>query len=309
MPDNGTCQLPIDELFVIFEAVFYSLFTLFGIIFNTVALWVFCFRFCKWTETRVYMISLALADYTLVLTLPFIMYFHKMERPADTFCIVILIIHCINMPMSISTITLIAVDRYVAIKHPLKAKVIRSPRKAAIISLFFWICCFIYGITLLFHSNEKGICFIQFSDEDSLHHIPIRFAIFICIPLVILLFCSTQVIRCLKKKQNASLHEERLTQKAIFVISVNLGTFIICFLPFHISLLLQYIMNTTDCKVRRIISNTTHATSLMANLNCCLDAICYYLVAKEFQEAASLLPVFKPMQSKSNLTEDLQLSS
>ncbi|XP_003218387.2 G-protein coupled receptor 35-like [Anolis carolinensis] len=303
MSDDGKCKLPIDGLLMTFEVIFYSLFTFFGIIFNTIALWVFCFRFRKWTEPRIYMISLALADYTLVLTLPFIMYFHKTNWPTDSFCLVILIIHCINMPMSISTITLIALDRYVAIKHPLKAKVIRSPRKAAIISLFFWICCFIYGITLLSLSGGNEICFFQFSDGQSLHHIPIKFTIFFCIPLVILLFCSTQVIRCLKKKQNASLHEEKLTQKAILVISVNLGTFIICFLPFNISLLLQYIMNAADCEVRRIFSNTTHATSFMANLNCCLDAICYYLVAKEFQEAASLLPALKSMQSKSNLTE------
>ncbi|XP_044288670.1 G-protein coupled receptor 35-like [Varanus komodoensis] len=93
------------------------------------------------------------------------------------------------MPMSISNIALIALDRYIAIKHPLKARVIRSPEKAAII---------------------------------------------------------------------------RLAQYA-------LGRF------------------GTDCKMHQTIVKATQETLFLTNLNCCLDAICHYLVAKEFQEAASAL--------------------
>ncbi|XP_062987582.1 G-protein coupled receptor 35-like [Elgaria multicarinata webbii] len=307
--ENCSSNIMIDKNIVTSEIILYSLVTFFGIIFNTVALWVFCFRLHKWTETRVYMINLAIADYTLVLTLPFITYFHYHRWTPDELCTVVFAVHSMNTPMSISNITLIALDRYIAIKHPLKAKVIRSPQKAAITCLFFWLCCLLYMITLVVSfekekataKEKERLCFYKTSVNYSIH-IPIKFIIFFLLPLVILLFCSIQIILCLKKKPNTSLQEKKLTQKAIRVVSVNMGTFILCFLPFHISLLAQYALDSseTDCNLRQTIIKTTHATSFMMNLNCCLDAICYYLVAKEFQEAASVLPPFKSMQSRSN---------
>lgn len=289
------------------ELISSSLITFFGIILNTIALWVFCFKLGRLTETRIYMISLAVADLMLALTLPFKMYFHTYKWPVDLFCRVIFFLYCMNMPMSINTITLIAVDRYIAIKHPLKAKVIRSPRNAVIACLGFWLCCFLLTVSqFLLTGERKGSCFYDTS-ANRFPHIPIKFTIFFSIPLVILLFCSIQIIQRLRKKQNTNQHEERLTRKAIHLVSVNLVIFIICFLPFYLSLLAKYLVATHECELQSIISKTLHATSIMANLNCCLDAVCYYLVAKEFQEAAAHLPPFKSMQSKPNLTEDSQL--
>ncbi|XP_033004006.1 G-protein coupled receptor 35-like [Lacerta agilis] len=302
---NGTIETGI----VTFEIILYSLITFFGIVFNTVALWVFCFKLGKWTETRVYMINLALADYTLVLILPFIMYFHYHKWPVDDFCRVIFGISSMNMPMSMGIIMLIAVDRYIAIKHPLKAKVIRSPWKAALSCLFLWLCCLLYTILFSLSLRKEIFCFHRLSNKA---HTLVRLIIFFFIPLVILLFCSIQVIRCLRKKHNASPHEEKLTQKAIWVVSVNLATFIICFLPFHLSLLFSYVakaLEGADCEVSQAIANAIHATALITKLNCCLDAMCYYMVAKEFQEVAALLPPFNTMRSRSNLTQDSQLQS
>ncbi|KAJ7324919.1 hypothetical protein JRQ81_017939 [Phrynocephalus forsythii] len=306
---NMTCNgsIKIDRDILIFELISSSLVSFFGIILNTTALWVFCFKLGKLTETRIYMISLAVADLMLALTLPFKMYFHSYNWPVDLFCRIIFSLYCMNMPMSINTITLIALDRYIAIKYPLKAKVIRSPRNAVIVCLIFWLCCFLFTMLQLYGTEGKeGICFYEISTK---HYpvIPIKFTIFFFIPLVILLLCSTQVIRRLKKKQNTTLQEEKLTQKAICLVSMNLVIFIICFLPFHLSLLSKYLVDAAECERRSTINKTLHATSVMANLNCCLDAICYYLVAKEFQQAAGHLPPFKLMQSKSNLTEDSQL--
>ncbi|XP_060130191.1 G-protein coupled receptor 35-like [Zootoca vivipara] len=302
-------EIKMDKNVVTFEYILYSPVTLFGVIFNTVALWVFCLKLGKWTETRVYMISLVLADYTLLLTLPFIMFFHYHEWPIDAFCFAVFGISCMNMPMSMGVITLIALDRYIAIKHPLKAKVIRSPRKAALFCLFVGLCCLVYMITRIqsFKIKEGNVCFYSHSDPNVPHAL-IKPIVFFFMPLLILLYCSIQVIRCLRKKRNASPHEEKLTQKTIWVVSVNLVTFIICFLPFHVSFLLSYVMKAvrgTECELQ----NVMHTTSCIANLNCCLDAVCYYMVTKEFQEAATLLPPFNIMQSRCKLTQDLQLQS
>lgn len=302
---NCSNNTEIDQNIIIAELVLYIPLFFLGAVLNTVALWVFCFKLSRWTEARFYMISLAMADYATVLTLPFIMTFHYQRWREDVFCRVIQAIYFINMPVSIYTITFIAVDRYIAIKHPLKAKVLRSPQKAAINCLFLWLCCLAWQIIInsLFPINEQRSCFYKDSDA----HFPsilIVTVVFCLIPMVILTFCSIQVIRCLKEKQNASLQEEKLTRKAICIVAVNMGTFIVCFLPFNICSLVALAMDISkgECWLHQALSKILQVTSCLQNLNCCLDAICYYFVATEFQEAIA----FKSMQFNSNISQDSQ---
>ncbi|KAJ7402225.1 hypothetical protein BTVI_88313 [Pitangus sulphuratus] len=97
-----------------------------GIPLNVIAFWVFCCKLKGWTETKVYMINLIVADSFLLFTLPFMAYLTKNKYPADRLCTAIYSIYFTNMPMSIFIITLIAIDRYIAIKFPLKAKMCRE---------------------------------------------------------------------------------------------------------------------------------------------------------------------------------------
>lgn len=53
----------------------------------------------------------------------------------------------INMVVSIYTILFISIDRYIAIKHPLKARTFRSPSKAALLCGLLWVSMII-GATL-----------------------------------------------------------------------------------------------------------------------------------------------------------------
>ncbi|XP_060098154.1 G-protein coupled receptor 35 [Heteronotia binoei] len=303
---NCSNDTEIDQNIITFELILYIPLFCLGAVLNTVALWVFYFKLSRWTETRFYMISLAMADYAVVFTLPFIMIFHHQEWHEDVFCRAIETIYFINMPVSIYTITFIAVDRYIAIKHPLKAKVLRSPQKAAISCLFLWLCSLAWMIMLssLFPIKKEMYCF-YINPDDNVLSILIVTVVALFIPMIILTFCSTQVIRCLKEKQNASLQEEKLTQKAICIVTVNMGIFIICFLPFNICSLVAFAMDMAkdECWLHQAWNKTLHVTRILQNLNCCLDAICYYFVAKEFQEVIS----FKSMQSNSNISQVSQL--
>ncbi|XP_077205094.1 G-protein coupled receptor 35-like [Paroedura picta] len=304
---NCSNNTEIDQNIITFELILYIPLFFLGAVFNTVALWVFYLKLRRWTETRFYMISLAMADYATVFTLPFIMMFHYQGRREDVFCRVIEAIYFLNMPVSLYTITFIAVDRYLAIKHPLKARALRSPQKAAISCLCLWLCslAWVTMFSSLIPTNEGRYCFYRNAPYDNFIYIPIISVVFLLIPMVILTFCSTQIIRCLKGKQNCSLQEEKLTQKAICIVAVNMGIFIVCFLPFNLCSLVSFAMDVTGDEywLRQALSKTIHVASCLQNMNCCLDAICYYFVAKEFQEAIS----FKSMQSNANISQDSQL--
>ncbi|NXS07275.1 GPR35 protein, partial [Neodrepanis coruscans] len=256
-----------------------------GIPLNMIALWVFCCRLRMWTETKVYMINLIIADSSLLFTLPFLIYLSKYNHPADQLCFAIRNIYFTNMPMSIFIITLIAIDRYIAIKFPLKAKILRSPLKSASICGLLWIMQIIYSnFRAKLHQKREKICFQKQSPEPSYSILfPDIFVYFILLGIVI--FCSVQVIKCLKKKMVTSSHETKLIQKAVHIVSVNLCVFVVCFSPFYIALLLEFAVNIAGASSLVLgVRTYIKISAVLANCNCCLDAFCYYCAAKEFPE-------------------------
>ncbi|NWQ97487.1 GPR35 protein, partial [Burhinus bistriatus] len=270
---------------VLFQLIVYIPMLSLGIPLTTIAFWVFCCKLKRWTETRVYMINLMVADSFLLFALPFLIYFTKYNHPTDKLCITIQNIYFTNMPMSILVITLIAIDRYIAIKFPLKAKILRSPLRSASICGFLWISLIIYSyLRRTFDERKERFCFHKESIEPNYSLLfSIIFGYFI--PLGIVIFCSVQVIKCLKKKMARSPHETRLTQKAIHIISVNLCVFILCFSPLYITLLLRFAVDVAGaCSLLLEVRASIRICACLANSNCCLDAFCYYFAAKEFQE-------------------------
>ncbi|NWV73396.1 GPR35 protein, partial [Dasyornis broadbenti] len=270
---------------VLLQLVVYIPVLALGIPLNSIAFWVFCCKIKRWTETKVYMINLIIADSFLLFTLPFLLYFTKYKYPVNQLCFAIQNIYFTNMPMSILIITLIAIDRYIAIKFPLKAKILRSPLKSASICGFLWITLIIYSnLYPTLHSNWEGCCFRRQSIQ------PKYFLLFSSItgyfiPLGIVIFCSVQVIRCLKQKMATSPHETKLFQKAVQIVSVNLCVFTVCFSPLHIVLLLRFAVELAGASsLASEITTYIKISACLANCNCCLDAFCYYFAAKEFPE-------------------------
>ncbi|NWR83826.1 GPR35 protein, partial [Furnarius figulus] len=273
-----------DDIALLQLIVYIPVLTL-GIPLNMIAFWVFCCKLKRWTETKVYMINLIIADSSLLFTLPFMIYFTKYNHPIDQMCIAIHNIYFTNMPMSILIITMIAIDRYIAIKFPLKARILRSPLKSASICGLLWITMIIYSIFFpKLHNRWERFCFQrQTLEPNYLSLFSVIFGYFV--PLGIVTFCSVQVIRCLKKKMATNPHETKLMQKAMHIISVNLCVFTVCFSPLHIAVLMRFAVDVAGAS--SLVPGVTiyiKISACLANCNCCLDAFCYYFAAKEFKE-------------------------
>ncbi|NXC44949.1 GPR35 protein, partial [Penelope pileata] len=136
----------------------YILIFFFGAIFNTLALWVFSCKIKKWTETRVYAINLVFADCFVICTLPFMAYLIWNKSDRDELCQFIEAMYSINMVVSIYVISFISIDRYMGIKHPLKARAFRSPLKAALLCGLLWLCVTI-GAAFSILQRDADSCF------------------------------------------------------------------------------------------------------------------------------------------------------
>ncbi|XP_048362867.1 G-protein coupled receptor 35-like [Sphaerodactylus townsendi] len=286
MNQENNCITSIDNI----QTFIYIPVFIIGIILNALALRVFCCKLNKWTETRIYMANLAIADCLILFTLPVKMI--SKSTQVNTQCLVLESAYFINRYMSIFLITIIAVDRYITIRYPFKAKQVRSPQKSAMICGILWIL--IISIVCLhkwFEKRDKpGCCFKKTSKKPFITVLASTIWGFL-IPLTILSFCSIQITKKLTKKKKSDPHEEKLMQKSINIISVNMAVFIICFLPINIANLIQLIADYSNATwiTAKNIETIVNVAGIIANTNCCLDAICYYFVNKEFQEAAKEL--------------------
>ncbi|XP_074010040.1 G-protein coupled receptor 35-like [Numenius arquata] len=304
---NCTEDKILQKGIVLFQLIVYIPTFFLGIPLTMTAFWIFCCKLKRWTETRVYMINLMVADSFLLFALPFVIYFTKYNHPTDNLCATIENIYFTNMPMSILIITLIAIDRYIAIKFPLKAKMLRSPLKSASTCVFLWIMLIIYVyLRRKFYPNKEEFCFQK--DSTQPNYLSLFFIIFwFFIPLGIVIFCSVQAITCLKKKMATSPYETKLMQKAIHIISVNLCVFIVCFSPFYIILLLRFAVDFAGaCSLLMKVRASIQICACLANFNCCLDAFCYYFAAKEFQEFPSVFPTCISMRFKMKQSQESQ---
>uniref|UniRef100_A0A4W5LS10 Opioid receptor delta 1 n=1 Tax=Hucho hucho TaxID=62062 RepID=A0A4W5LS10_9TELE len=126
------------------------------------------------TATNIYIFNLAMADALATSTLPFQSAKYLMNTwPFGEFlCKVILAIDYYNMFTSIFTLTMMSVDRYIAVCHPVRALDFRTPTKAKMINVCIWILSSAIGVPIMVMAvtkvTDKGNtgCMLQFPQPE-----------------------------------------------------------------------------------------------------------------------------------------------
>lgn len=305
MNESKSCNLTdiqVNPHVRLIEFAIYILTFFFGAIFNVLALWVFFCKIKKWTETKVYAINLVFADFFVICILPFMAYLIWKNSVRDELCQFIEAMYFINMVVSIYVISFIFIDRYLGIKHPLKARAFRSPSKAALLCGLLWLAV-TTGTILNFQQRYAHFCF-QYDTSKPTALILLTIFFIFTLPLATLTFCSIEIIRNLKRQLKTNTLEEKSIQKALYIIYANLVVFLLCFLPSHLIVIARLVTEHNEtCSFNHFVKNFSSMTRCIATSNCCLDSICYYFVTKEFQEAI-LLP--KSSTAKTTQTRSVQ---
>lgn len=237
----------VDHLMVYLELVVYVPIFVCGFILNATALVVFCLLLRKWTESTIYMSSLALMDLLLLFLLPFKMHATSNPWPAhlQPLCSVLESLYFVGIYGSIYTILSIAVDRWLAICHPFKAKQLRSPRAALAACVGVWVVVLAAIFPTSYRFRELGDtdfhCFHRFSDKGWSPLVISCLLVFGFLgPALVLVYCSAQIIWTLQRSGQNSPQ----SRACVKIIYSSLSAFLLPFTSSHLAILLQFLVSS-----------------------------------------------------------------
>uniref|UniRef100_A0A8C7X1F7 Opioid receptor, delta 1a n=1 Tax=Oryzias sinensis TaxID=183150 RepID=A0A8C7X1F7_9TELE len=154
------------------------------------------------TATNIYIFNLALADALATSTLPFqsAKYLMNTWPFGELLCKVVIAIDYYNMFTSIFTLTMMSVDRYIAVCHPVKALGFRTPAKAKMINILIWILSSAIGVPIMIMAvtkvtdTNKTSCMLSFPDPDWYWDTVIKISFIVCwTPIHIFIIVRTMV--------------------------------------------------------------------------------------------------------------------
>ncbi|XP_051724513.1 psychosine receptor-like isoform X1 [Ctenopharyngodon idella] len=248
-------------------------------------------------ELGVYMFNLALSDLLFILCLPVWIQFtlHDTWFYGKTACVVCVFLLFTNFYTSAILLSCIAVDRYIAIVHPLQFREFRKRRIAFSVSIAAWIFAVAFNAitvhpnSVYYEDENYSVCLdiIPLSDIQKRVNVA-RFAVGFLIPALVVGFCYWQIYSDIKKNQTLGSMERRHVFKLLGGI---LLTLYLCFGPLHIMMVLRVLLE--NCPYPNWLFIGYKATVFLSMLNCLADPLLYGLLSRTGQASASnLLLVF-----------------
>ncbi|XP_061589880.1 proteinase-activated receptor 2-like [Cololabis saira] len=288
---------------VFFPTVYIFVFVV-GLPANGMAIWVFLFRTQKKHPSSIYMANLALADLLFVIWMPLKIAYHLNGNDwtyGEPLCKVLVSFFYGNMYCSVLFITCLSVQRYWVVAHPLSTQ--KKNNKVAIgiclgIWAFIWLTTtplYLYDHTAKLRDPNITTCHDVNVIENPLDpfpsvQLPFYYFIFMAlvvflVPCIVIIVSYVLLLRALGNcVENSTASKNR--RKAVLLIAVVLVTFLVCFIPSNIMLVLHYSllkgsansMDNVDSSYSFYIS-----TLCLTSLNSCLDPFIYYFVSEEFR--------------------------
>ncbi|XP_039459013.1 B2 bradykinin receptor-like isoform X2 [Oreochromis aureus] len=238
-----------------------------GIIFNVYVLMVFCLHKKACNVAEIYLSNLAGADLVLVCCLPF---------------------WAENVRKSI--------DRYVALVHPLSHERIRRPFYAKLGCLFVWGLGLVFALPIFIYrklefksqSNLTG-CELDFNEHQYVAYEVITIIFSFIIPIIIISFCTVRIFQSLSNRLMEGLNTKKMEQKATTLILAVLLAFLICWVPFHVTKILDVLRYTRILKCNITQTIVQQVSVYFAFFNSVLNPILYVIAGKNFRRRAKEL--------------------
>ncbi|XP_054297828.1 LOW QUALITY PROTEIN: hydroxycarboxylic acid receptor 1 [Pongo pygmaeus] len=317
MYNGSCCRIEGDTISQVMPPLLIVAFVL-GALGNGVALCGFCFHMKTWKPSTVYLFNLAVADFLLMICLPFRTDYYLRRRHwafGDIPCRVGLFTLAMNRAGSIVFLTVVAVDRYFKVVHPHHAVNTISTRTAAGIVCTLWTLVILGTLYLLLENHlcvqETAVSCESFIMESANGWHDIMFQLEFFLPLGIILFCSFKIVWSLRQRQQLA-RQARMKKATRFIMVVTI-VFVTCYLP-SVSARLYFLWTVPSSACDPSVHVALHITLSFTYMNSMLDPLVYYFSSPSFPKFYNKLKIcsLKPKQpghSKTQRPEEMPISN
>ncbi|KAM9451677.1 proteinase-activated receptor 2-like [Clarias gariepinus] len=302
--DDLTASTLKSSLTTVFLPIIYIFVFVVGLPSNAMAIWVFVFRSKKTHPASIFMANLALADLLFIIWLPLKIVYHINGNNwtfGEEMCKVLVGFFYGNMYSSILFIMCLSVQRYWVVAHPLTQQ--RTDNRLAIVLsvsiwAFIWISAtplfldqqtaYLSGLNITTCHDVNIIKKESIANGTAFQDVAKPFYYFMVmaglgflLPCAVIITAYVLMMRKLGRSLMEGSNAGKNRHRAMVLIITVLVTFLVCFLPSNVMLVVHYALLST------ISANNGYGfyiTSLcLASLNSCLDPFVYYFVSEDFR--------------------------
>ncbi|XP_039979419.1 somatostatin receptor type 5-like [Xiphias gladius] len=289
---NNFSDVPGPMPFSVVTAVIYTIVFIVGFLGNTLVIYV-VIRYAKMkTVTNMYILNLALADELYILGIPFLGTNSALSYwpYGDFFCKVCMTADTMSQFSSTFCLTVMSIDRYLAVVYPIRSAKWRKPQVAKVFNGMVWVVSFliVLPVTIYSHVQEEfNTCNISWPEPRDLWSIVFilctsilgffvpLFVISLCYLLIVIKVRSAGVRAGLTKRRKS---ERKVTRMVVIIVLV----FVLCWLPFFITNIVNLIYIIPESETSATVY---FFLVILTYVNSCANPILYGFLSDNFKQS------------------------
>ncbi|KAK1793809.1 hypothetical protein P4O66_001535 [Electrophorus voltai] len=247
------------------------------------------------TVTNIYILNLAVADVLCMLSLPFIaIQLALLHWPfGGAICRIVLTLDSLNQFTSIFFLTVMSIDRYLAVVHPIKSTKWRKPLVAKTISLAMWGVSLLVNLPIMIYSglntnkNEARTCTILWPEPRNTYYTAFIFYMFFVgffLPLVVICLCYLFIVIKVRSSgmRVGSSKRKRSERKVTRMVSIVVVVFVLCWLPFY---MFNVASVTGSLTATPVLKSTFDFVVVLGYANSCANPFLYAFLSDNFKKS------------------------
>ncbi|KAM9313224.1 C-C chemokine receptor type 8-like [Gastrophryne carolinensis] len=272
----------------IFKPFLYCIIFFCGLVGNSLVLSILIWFKKLASVTDIYLLNMAISDLIFVFSLPFVVYSIQHQWIfGNVMCKILSAMYYTGFFSGIFFITILSVDRYLAIVHAVFSLKFRTMNKAIIITLAVWIFSFLLSLPhFIYHkqlsSNEITDCALSYPEDQRrtltlLSYLQVN--IFgLIVPLAVLIFCYSRIIGNLR---NSRSRQKKYAVKLIFIIVL---VFFLFWAPYNIVVFLKILEGLGILGSSAELQMAEDITQTISFVHCCLNPFIYTFAGENFKK-------------------------
>lgn len=295
-----SCQSANNHIGNVFLQIVLIIEMIVGLPGSMVALWVFCFRIKRWKSHIIFLFNMLLADFLLLLSVPFRIDTHlrgDLDHWAygPIWCRINLFMLTVNRSASIAFMTVVAMDRYFKVVYPHHCISRLTVNQTSLLSGLIWTAVVAVRIPLLtinlLHQDPNcniSLCRSFHSYKEIPGPVLVHYIAYIAeffLPWCLLIFCSVGITCHLRKRRMDRHKKVRRAIRAVMVITL---VFTICFMPSVFTGTVGWQIKIFYPEMEASYKLWTHAFMVCIGftyLNSALDPVIYVFSSSNFYNA------------------------